>query len=127
MIGSEELPPFMQSWASLVIIMIFLIVHAELAISDYYDDKHLILDVIFDTLKLRQLELKVWAWSYNYGLGKCNFSSRQATLDSSISQISLEKVKLSSLAGSHNMNCWTDTADDCQLILDRNVIAFYFC
>ena len=71
------------------------------------------------------------AWSYNYGLGKCNFSSRQATLDSSISQVSLENVKLSSLAGSHNMNLLLDrrtkdTSDDCQLIFDRNVVAFYF-
>ena len=54
MIGSEELPPFMQSWASLVIMMIFLIDHAELGIIvDYYDDEHSILDVIFDTLKFR--------------------------------------------------------------------------
>ena len=42
-----------QSWASLVIMMIFLIVHEELAIGDYYDDEHSILDVIFDTLKFR--------------------------------------------------------------------------
>ena len=133
MIGSEELPPFMQSSPSLVIVMIFFIVHAELGIGDYYDDKHLILDIILDTLKIHQLELKVWAWSYSYGLKKCNFSSRQATLDSSIFQISLEKVKLSSLAaGSHNTNLLLDrrtkdTSDDCQLIFDRNVIVFYFC
>ena len=72
------------------------------------------------------------AWGYNYGLGKCNFSSRQATLDSSISQTSVEKVKLSSLARSHNTNLlldWLtkDTANDCQLIFDRNIIVFYFC
>ena len=48
------------------------------------------------------------AWSYNYGLGKCNFSSRQATLDSLISQTSVEKVKLSSLARSHNTNLLLD-------------------
>ena len=109
--------------------MIFFIVHAELGIGDYYDDKHL----IFDTLKFHQLELKVWAWSYSYMLRKCIFSSRQANLDFSIFQISLEKVKLFPLAaGSHNTNLLLDrrtkdTSDDCQLIFDRNVIAFYFC
>ena len=73
MIGSEELPPFMQSWATLVIMMIFSIVHAELAISDYYDDKHLILDFIFDTLKFHQLELKVWHGAITMGSENATF------------------------------------------------------
>ena len=67
MIGSEELPPFMQSWPSLVIMMIFLIVNAELGISEDYDDKHLILNVIFDTLKFHELELKVWHGAITMG------------------------------------------------------------
>ena len=74
MIGSEELPPFMQSWATLVIMMIFLIVHAELGIIvDYYDDEHSILDVIFDTLKFHQLELKVWHGAITMGSENATF------------------------------------------------------